>query len=77
MSKNEYGDEEPIIIFNAFHRQVLQTTEDSNGEKTPAKYAFYRLMFMGYLLRYQRGKQNVDAGQDTHASKQGTIKLLS
>nr|WOG36253.1 uncharacterized protein [Candida metapsilosis] len=76
LSKNEYGDEEPMIIFNSFHRQVLEAAEDANGEKKPVKYGFYRSMFMGYLFRYQRGKLNVDAGQDRRASETRYNKVV-
>ncbi|KAI5963139.1 uncharacterized protein KGF55_002931 [Candida pseudojiufengensis] len=71
LSKNEYGDEEPIVIFNAFHRQVIPISSESssskNDKKLPTKFGFYRSMFMGYLFRYQRGKKNVDGGEKKYS----------
>ena len=63
--KNEYGDEEPVVVYNSFHRQVIDVqTKANNDEVVRTKYGFYRSMFMGYLFRYQQGKQNTDGQQE-------------
>ncbi|KAI3403029.2 hypothetical protein KGF56_004089 [Candida oxycetoniae] len=65
LSRNEYGDEEPIVVFNAFHRQVIETKNNAmNDDVVNTKYKFFRSMFMGYLFRFQRGKQNTNGIQE-------------
>ncbi|CAK9440031.1 uncharacterized protein LODBEIA_P41310 [Lodderomyces beijingensis] len=70
LTKNEYGDEEPIVIFNSFHRQVVEISNKAlNDDVVRTKYGFFRSMFMGYLFRYQIGKQNTDGQQDKKYEK--------
>lgn len=57
--KNDDGLEEPLIIFNAYHRKV---NKQENIEEAASKvsHEFYRSMFMGWPFRFQHGKENVD-----------------
>lgn len=57
--KNEDGLEEPLIVFNAYHRKV-SAQESLNEELSKVTHGYYRSMFMGWPFRFQHGKQNVD-----------------
>ncbi|EEQ46682.1 conserved hypothetical protein [Candida albicans WO-1] len=64
LTKNKFGDDEPAIIFNSYHRQIKDmSTEDDNNVHT--KFEFYRSMFVGWLFQYQLGKLNTDGIQDS------------
>ena len=64
LTKNKFGDDEPVIIFNSYHRQIKDmSTEDDNNVHT--KFEFYRSMFVGWLFQYQLGKLNTDGIQDS------------
>ncbi|CAK7902462.1 beta-mannosyltransferase 4 [[Candida] anglica] len=57
--KNKLGYEEPLVVFNAFHRKVKGIETDGEGT---SKYSFetYRSMFMCWPWQFQFGKKNVD-----------------
>lgn len=57
--KNEDGIDEPLIVFNAYHRKVMRQ-ENINEASSKVSHEFYRSMFMGWPFRFQHGKENVD-----------------
>ncbi|EGV64492.1 mannosyltransferase protein [Yamadazyma tenuis] len=57
--KNDQGEEEPMIIFNSYHRKVIKNDGVSEKEMT-VSFGFYRSMFLSWPFRMQRGKINVD-----------------
>ncbi|CUM55078.1 unnamed protein product [Debaryomyces tyrocola] len=57
--KNDDGLEEPLIVFNAYHRKVNKQ-ENINEAASKVSHEFYRSMFMGWPFRFQHGKENVD-----------------
>ncbi|RCK65100.1 Beta-mannosyltransferase 6 [Candida viswanathii] len=61
LSINEDGDEEPVIIYNAYHRKIHNQTEVSTNDKViTLNFDFYRSMFITWPFRYQLGKLNTD-----------------
>lgn len=59
LTKNEQGEEEPLIIFNSHHRKISKQ-ESVNPENMNVKFKYYRSMFLAWPFRYQLGKTNVD-----------------
>ncbi|KAL7665441.1 Beta-mannosyltransferase 1 [[Candida] zeylanoides] len=57
--RNPLGYDEPVVVYNAFHRKVAKEESDSENE-TKLSYNFYRSMFMTWPFQTQRGKSNVD-----------------
>lgn len=63
--KNQYGENEPVIIFNSYHRKILKVTNGKDGDtKVRTTFRFYRSMFIGWLFQYQYGKLNTDGFPD-------------
>ncbi|EER30954.1 predicted protein [Candida tropicalis MYA-3404] len=61
LSVNEDGDEEPVIIYNAFHRKVHnQTVVPTNDKMVTLNFDFFRSMFITWPFRYQLAKENMD-----------------
>lgn len=57
--KNEDGIEEPLVIFNAYHRKLDQQLSVNEREMN-ITFNYYRSMFMAWPFQYQVGKLNVD-----------------
>ncbi|CAH6721039.1 beta-mannosyltransferase 5 [[Candida] jaroonii] len=57
--KDEYGFEEPLIVFNSFHRKIIENNEVNENEMS-LKFGFYRSMFMCWPWKFQRGKRIID-----------------
>lgn len=57
--KDEYGFEEPMIVFNSFHRKIIENNEVNDNEMN-LKFGFYRSMFMCWPWKFQRGKRVID-----------------
>ncbi|EMG50245.1 BMT4 Beta-mannosyltransferase 4 [Candida maltosa Xu316] len=64
LTKNQFGDDEPVIIFNSYHRQIKHIN-DNDDSAVRTKFGFYRSMFVGWLFQYQLGKLNTDGFQDS------------
>lgn len=58
--KNAKGYEEPLIIFNEFHRKSIKRTWYEDQSELTLQIRLYRSMFMGWPWQFQRGKANVD-----------------
>ncbi|EGW31712.1 uncharacterized protein SPAPADRAFT_56503 [Spathaspora passalidarum NRRL Y-27907] len=57
--KNKNGHEEPVVVFNAQHEQVIVADQ---GE--PARCHNYRAMFMAWLFQFQKGKKIAECNPD-------------
>lgn len=57
--KNENGDEEPVIVFNSYHKKVAEKESLSEGDMK-VQFEFFRSMFICWPLRFQKGKLSVD-----------------
>lgn len=57
--KNPKGHEEPLIIFNAYHRKLTHFDDDID-DHILMKTNFYRSMFMCWPWQFQKGKENTD-----------------
>lgn len=63
--KNQLDIEEPMIIFNSYHRQITNhTTTETKDGSVELNFEFYRSMFVGWPFRYQLGKANTDGFVD-------------
>lgn len=58
--KNPKGFEEPLVVFNEFHRKSIKRTWDEQQSELTLSIRNYRSMFMGWPWQFQRGKVNVD-----------------
>lgn len=61
--RNEDGNEEPLIIYNAYHRK-LHTQESIDEEHMSVSFNYYRSMFMTWPFQRQVGKREVDGLSD-------------
>ena len=61
--RNDEGFEEPLMIYNAFHRKITGVDETIDGYKN-VKYQYFRSMFMSNLWRSQSGKRNIEETDD-------------
>lgn len=61
---NEDGIEEPVIVFNSYHRKIVDKKTLSEKEMT-VLFDYYRSMFMCWPFRFQNGKLNVDGVANT------------
>lgn len=62
---NPRGHQEPLIVFNAYHRKV--ESEEFHGQHLlDVKFKFYRSIFMCWPWQYQRGKLNTDDLKSIH-----------
>lgn len=57
--KNAEGHEEPVMIFNTYHRKILDQTQLDSG-KIDVKFGHYRSMFMAWPWQFQKGKANAE-----------------
>lgn len=61
--KNENGIDEPLIVFNAYHRKGADETKISEASSS-IKFEYFRSMFVGWPFQFQVGKENVDGAQN-------------
>ncbi|RCK54834.1 Beta-mannosyltransferase 2 [Candida viswanathii] len=61
--RNSEGFEEPLIIYNAFHRKITDVEQTIEGYKN-VRYDYFRSMFMSYLWLVQLGKRNIEETDD-------------
>lgn len=63
--KNQLDMEEPVVIYNSYHRQIANhTTTGKTDGSVELNFEFYRSMFVGWPFRYQLGKSNTDGFVD-------------
>lgn len=60
MTKNAKGFEEPLVVFNAFHRKLEKDEDDTSKKGMETKYKYFRSMFVAWPWQFQRGKVNVE-----------------
>lgn len=60
--KNKDGVDEPLIVFNAYHRKTSDEIKIDEASSS-IKFEYYRSMFIGWPFQSQLGKQNVDGTQ--------------
>lgn len=69
--KNEKGYEEPLMVYNSYHRKIVNVRKDTEEAekiqegkgKLPTKFiefAYYRSMFMCFPWQFQKGKRVID-----------------
>ena len=59
--KNPKGFEEPLVVFNEFHRKSIKINmADEERSQLTLNIKHYRSMFMGWPWQFQRGKVNID-----------------
>lgn len=55
--QNAMGFDEPLVIFNQYHKKPLEDIEDPKDDTSlEVKFGFYRSMFMTWPWQFQRGK---------------------
>lgn len=57
--RNSKGYEEPLVIFNAYHRKMTHFDDDADDHLV-LKPSYYRSMFMCWPWQTQVGKENTD-----------------
>lgn len=57
--QNQLGFEEPLIVFNAYHRKAEFVDSGNEGELS-VKFHHFRAMFVCWPWQFQLGKKNVD-----------------
>ncbi|RLV87682.1 Beta-mannosyltransferase 2 [Meyerozyma sp. JA9] len=67
--RNPAGYEEPLIVFNAYHRKIIESQAEKEDEMN-LKFGFYRSMFAAWPWQQQRGKQNMEDVADKEFDKQ-------
>ncbi|ODV77105.1 glycosyltransferase family 91 protein, partial [Suhomyces tanzawaensis NRRL Y-17324] len=65
--KNPKGYEEPLVLFNANHRKILEE-EIEEASKSKVLFKEYRSMFMSWPWQFQRGKLNMEDLKSKHNS---------
>ncbi|EMG51018.1 putative WRY family protein 3 [Candida maltosa Xu316] len=73
--QNKQGDEEPVIVFNSYHRK-LEYFDDDEDEMLVRDLRFYRTMFIAYPWRFQRGKLNVEALSNKEYNRKIYTKII-
>ncbi|RCK57901.1 Beta-mannosyltransferase 1 [Candida viswanathii] len=71
---NKNGEEEPIIIFNSFHRKIKEAVFEKDYE-AHIQYDKYRSIFLGWLWRTQMGKVNLEELPDATLKHREYIKI--
>ncbi|KAK6465643.1 hypothetical protein DFJ63DRAFT_27504 [Scheffersomyces coipomensis] len=67
--KNTFGYEEPMIIFNSYHRKLIGFDDDSD-EYVLQKPQFYRSMFVCWPWQFQTGKKNMDVMDKDYTNRE-------
>ncbi|KAK6465644.1 hypothetical protein DFJ63DRAFT_333062 [Scheffersomyces coipomensis] len=62
LAKNKLGYEEPVIIYNSWHRKIAHTQQQdkSNDRTYNVDFNYYRSMYICWPWQFQRGKINVE-----------------
>ena len=76
--QNEFGYEEPIIIYNSHHRKILNinfddhdnNNDNNNDQEGKINFKNYRSLFIGWLWQTQIGKFNLEQLSDIDYSKE-------
>lgn len=64
---NEFGFEEPIIIYNSHHRKILNIDYENGGDNQgKINFKNYRSLFIGWLWKTQIGKFNLEQLPSEH-----------
>ncbi|KAI5968090.1 hypothetical protein CANMA_002592 [Candida margitis] len=63
--ENEMQKEEPVIVFNAYQRNIYNYTAVNEDKSMQINFEFHRAMFIGWPFRYQLGKVNTDGISDS------------
>lgn len=58
--KNPKGYEEPLIIFNAYQRKIVESVNIDHDKHMNITFDYYRSIFMCWPWQFQRGKEIVD-----------------
>ncbi|KAK6458116.1 uncharacterized protein RJT20DRAFT_126039 [Scheffersomyces xylosifermentans] len=66
--KNDMGVEEPLMVFNAFHRKIKDKVLVGENAMN-ITFGFYRSMFLCWPFQYQLGKVNVDDVRNPETDK--------
>ncbi|KAI5951802.1 hypothetical protein KGF54_004877 [Candida jiufengensis] len=69
--KNKLGYEEPVIIFNAYHRKFSKIKTNDNDEGS-IYFDFHRSIFIGWLWETQIGKNNIEEFDETYTKHEYT-----
>lgn len=73
--KNKRGYEEPLVIFNAYHRKLTHFDDDFD-DQVVMKGQFYRSMFMCWPWQFQYGKENTDGVSNANFDKKLYNKVI-
>lgn len=58
---NANGYQEPLVVFNAYHRKVDKEVENESDESmVTLKFGFYRSIFVAWPWQFQKGKANAE-----------------
>ncbi|EMG50975.1 hypothetical protein G210_5498 [Candida maltosa Xu316] len=71
--QNKDGYEEPVIIFNSFHRKIAKVGKAAYHYEL--EYEYFRSMFLGYPWKTQNGKANVDEADHNNKEYIKAIEL--
>lgn len=58
--KNHLGHEEPLVIFNQYQREIIDTEGAGDAEEQKVKFKYQRVLYMGFPWEFQVGKSHVD-----------------
>lgn len=58
--KNHLGHDEPLVIFNQYQREIVETEGAGDAEEQKVKFKYQRVLYMGYPWEFQVGKAHVD-----------------
>lgn len=59
--QNSNGYQEPLVVFNAYHRKVDKEEENESDESLiTLKFGFYRSIFVAWPWQLQKGKANAE-----------------
>lgn len=59
LTKNQNGYEEPLVIYNSFHKKMSGSEKIDENHNT-LTFDYYRSMFMCFPWQFQRGKRNIN-----------------
>ena len=75
LTKNQYGEIEPIIIFNSYQRQIDKIENINVDTAVQTFFKIYRSMFIGWLFQYQKGKANANEILDLKSQNISYVKV--
>lgn len=68
LTKNANGHEEPLVIYNAYHKKISADQLIDEGHSS-LSFKYYRSMFMCFPWQFQRGKRNIYELPNEHSDK--------